>query len=58
MLMLNRRQGESVIIGDGAVKIVVVEVKNGKVRLGFIASKEIPIHREEVYKKIKAEGEQ
>jgi carbon storage regulator len=56
MLMLNRLMGESVIIGDGEdlVKIVVVEARDGKARLGFIAPKKIPIHREEVYKQIKA----
>jgi len=45
------------MIGDDIV-ITVVQVKDGKVRLGIEAPKETPVHREEVYKAIKeAEGD-
>ncbi len=56
MLILTRKLGESVIIGDD-VKITVVEVNKQQVKLGVDAPKNIIIHREEVYLKIKEENE-
>jgi carbon storage regulator len=54
MLILSRRIGESICVGDD-VQITVLGSKKGQVRLGVQASKEIPVHREEVYKRIKNE---
>ena len=51
MLVLSRKWNESVMIGDD-VEIVVVEIRYDKVRLGFRAPAEVPIHRREVYDKI------
>ena len=52
MLVLSRKKSESIIIRDDIV-ITVVEVRGDKVRLGIEAPKEVPVHRREVYEKIK-----
>jgi len=54
MLILTRRVGESVMIGRDIV-VTVLGVKGVQVRLGVNAPKHIPVHREEVYERIKAE---
>jgi len=54
MLILSRRLGESVKIGD-EVTVIVLGVKGGQVRLGFSAPPNLAVHREEVYERIKAE---
>lgn len=54
MLILTRRPGESVKIGD-TVTIRVLGVKGGQVRLGFSAPASVAVHREEVYERIQAE---
>jgi carbon storage regulator len=54
MLILSRRPGESVKIGD-EVTVTVLSVKGGQVRLGFSAPPNVAVHREEVYERIKAE---
>jgi carbon storage regulator len=54
MLILTRRLGESVKIGD-EVTVTVLGVKGGQVRLGFTAPPNVAVHREEVYERIKAE---
>lgn len=51
MLVLTRKRGESIIINDD-IKITLIEIRGDKVRLGVEAPKEIPVHREEVYKAI------
>jgi carbon storage regulator len=51
MLVLTRKPGESVVIGDG-VTVTVVAVEHGRVRLGFNAPKEVPIQRTEVQQRI------
>lgn len=56
MLILTRRLGESVILNDNT-KITILSIKGNQVRLGAIAPKEVPIHREEVYERIKFEKE-
>jgi carbon storage regulator len=53
MLILTRRPEESVKIGD-EVTVTVLEVKSGQVRIGISAPKTIPVHREEVYERIRA----
>lgn len=54
MLILTRRIGESVIIADN-VTVAVLGVKGNQVRLGIDAPKDVPVHREEIYKRIKEE---
>src|SRR5215469_13453913 len=54
MLILSRRTGESVKIGD-EVTVTVLGVKGSQVRLGFAAPQHVAVHREEVYERIKAE---
>jgi len=58
MLILTRRVGESLMIGD-EVSVTVLGVKGNQVRLGVNAPKTVPVHREEIYQRIqqeKAEG--
>lgn len=57
MLVLSRRLDETLIIGDD-VKITVLGIAGNQVRLGIAAPKEISVHREEVYLRIKQETEQ
>ena len=52
MLVLSRRKNESIVINDD-ITIVVVEIRDDKVRLGIEAPKEIPVHRKEVYEAIR-----
>lgn len=56
MLILTRRLGETLIIGDD-VKVTVLGVKGNQVRLGVNAPKEISVHREEIFLKIQKEKE-
>lgn len=54
MLILTRRLNETVKIGDD-IDVTILGVKGGQVRLGVQAPRETPVHREEVYERIKAE---
>lgn len=51
MLVLTRKVGEGIIIGDD-VKLTIVEIKGGSVRLGIDAPRDKKIHRQEVYDRI------
>lgn len=51
MLVLSRRECESVMIGDN-IKVTVLQIEGRNIRLGFEAPAEIAIHREEIFKKI------
>lgn len=52
MLVLSRKKDESIVINDDIV-VTIVEIRRDKVRLGFEAPKDVPIHRREVYEAIK-----
>ncbi len=54
MLILTRRVGETVMIGDD-IAITVLGVKGNQVRVGVNAPKEVSVHREEIYERIKRE---
>lgn len=51
MLVLSRKKNESIRINDD-ITITVIDIDRGKVRLGIVAPKEIPVHRQEVYEAI------
>ena len=55
MLALTRKKGESIMVGND-VELVVLGVQNDQVKLGFVAPKNIGIHRKEIYEQIQAEN--
>jgi carbon storage regulator len=55
MLILTRRAGESVMIGD-EVTVTVLGVQGNQVRVGINAPKNVAVHREEIYERIKREN--
>ena len=54
MLILTRRVGETVMIGND-ITVTVLGVKGNQVRVGVNAPKEVAVHREEIYERIKRE---
>ena len=54
MLILTRRVGETVMIGND-VTVTVLGVKGNQVRIGVNAPKDVAVHREEIYERIKRE---
>ncbi len=54
MLILTRRVGETLMIGD-EVTVTVLGVKGNQVRIGVNAPKDVSVHREEIYDRIKKE---
>ena len=54
MLILTRRVGETIVIGDD-ITVTVLGVKGNQARLGVNAPKEIAVHREEIFNRIKRE---
>jgi len=62
MLVLSRKSQESVVIGgsDGLhrlLKVTVLEIKGSKVRLGFEADADVPVHRSEVWERLNGNGQ-
>ncbi|MFD2922574.1 carbon storage regulator CsrA [Halobacillus naozhouensis] len=57
MLVLNRKAGESIRIGD-EIELKIVSVEGGQVKLGIEAPKHVEIHRQEVYAAIQEENEE
>jgi carbon storage regulator CsrA len=61
MLVLSRKSRESVVVGGSGgfeqlLKVTVLEIQNDRVRLGFEADATIPVHRSEVWERIRASG--
>lgn len=61
MLVLSRKSNQAVVVGDAKdcrnfVKVTVLSISGGSVRLGFEASKDVPVHREEVQEQRVARG--
>jgi carbon storage regulator len=59
MLVLSRKNQESVVVGgskrfERLLKVTVIEIKGGTVRLGFEADADIPVHRSEVWERIQS----
>jgi carbon storage regulator len=57
MLILTRRVGETLMVGDD-ITITVLGVKGNQVRIGVNAPKNVAVHREEIYERIKDEQNQ
>ena len=57
MLILTRRVGETLMIGD-EVTVTVLGVKGNQVRIGVNAPKDVSVHREEIYDRIRQERDQ
>ena len=55
MLILTRRVGESIMIGD-EVEVRILGVKGNQVRVGINAPRHVTVHREEIYERIRAQG--
>ena len=53
MLVLSRKKDERIMIGE-SIEVTVVEIHGDRVKLGFVGPNEVPIHREEVFRRINA----
>lgn len=51
MLVLSRKEGESIVIGDNIV-VTVLEVRSGQIRIGIDAPRDLQVHRHEVYRQV------
>ena len=57
MLVLTRSVGERLIINNGEIKLSILEVKGNQVRIGIDAPRNVSVHREEIFDRIKAEDD-
>jgi carbon storage regulator len=57
MLILTRRVGETLMVGD-EITVVVLDVKGTQVRLGINAPRDVDVHREEIYERVQREKAQ
>lgn len=57
MLVLSRRVNDAVLVGD-SIRIEVLEIRGGRVRLGITAPPEVPVHRSEVAERCRENGSQ
>ncbi len=55
MLVLTRRPGESIVVGDNIV-VTVIEIKGGQVRIGIDAPRDVDVYREEIYEQVRQEN--
>lgn len=56
MLVLSRRKDEAIVIGKGqTISLRIIEIRGDKVRLGITAPDDVPVHREEVARRIAAQ---
>ncbi|MTV27361.1 carbon storage regulator CsrA [Nitriliruptoraceae bacterium ZYF776] len=55
MLVLSRRVGESIVIGN-RITVTVLEVRGDQVRVGIDAPRDVEVHREEVFRQLEAEN--
>ena len=55
MLILTRRVGESLMVGDN-ITVTVLGVKGNQVRIGVNAPRDVTVHREEIYQRIQGDG--
>ncbi|HEV3137361.1 MAG TPA: carbon storage regulator CsrA [Pirellulales bacterium] len=51
MLVLSRKKNERIMIGEN-VEVTIVEIRGDRVKLGFVGPHDVPIHREEVFRRI------
>jgi len=56
MLILTRKQGESIFVGDD-IEVIVTEIRRSSVRIGIRAPKGLPVYRKEVHDKITEENQ-
>jgi carbon storage regulator len=56
MLILTRRVGESLMVGE-EITVTVLGVKGNQVRIGIDAPKDVAVHREEIFQRIKNDGD-
>jgi carbon storage regulator len=56
MLVLSRKRGERILIGPN-IKLTVVDIRGSKVRLAFDAPRDVPIHRQEISRRIQDEAQ-
>jgi len=57
MLILSRKISQKIVIGNN-IEIVIIDIKDGQVRMGIEAPQDVPVFREELYKDVKTENKE